>query len=144
MILELECKNVFLLLDFFNAQKVKAEKQDESIDVVEDIENLTFWSSSKILLKNKGKFLKSFTIQYRLKPFYWTVAVKIEFLQVAAACNIFCKSVVLIDHSLKSISKFSYFLHWEWLWMHLSRLDWWILGQKLLKWDFKLMLQQLL
>ena len=40
-------------------KKVKAEKQDESIDVVEDIENLTFWSSSKILLKNKGKFLES-------------------------------------------------------------------------------------
>ena len=50
-------------------KKVKAEKQDESIDVVEDIETLTFWSSSKILLKNKGKFLKSFTTQYRLKPF---------------------------------------------------------------------------
>ena len=42
---------------FPNTQKVKAEKQDESIDVVEDVENLTFWSSSKILLKNKGKFL---------------------------------------------------------------------------------------
>ena len=47
-------------------KKVKAEKQDESIDVVEDIENLTFWSSSKILLKNKGKFLQSNSSQLNI------------------------------------------------------------------------------
>ena len=130
-------------------KKVKAEKQDESIDVVEDIENLTFWSSSKILLKNKGKFLQSNSSQLNID---WKAFLNC--CECSAACKSINNRLLVIDfyHSiltnlrffLINWSKFSCFHHWEWQWMHLSKQDWWISGQKLLKSGFKLMLQQLL